>query len=79
MWITELTLANADENVRADWFETALTLYFSYPSIEGIILWGFWDHGVSSDGALVNGNYFYVGIEYSLSHKLLLLSKSSRL
>lgn len=89
MWITELTLANADENIRADWFETALTVYFSYPSIEGIIFWGFWDHGVVSDGALVNGNYYYINAagkryldlvknRWSTNIKTSLTSKSSQ-
>ena len=56
-----MTLENSNENTRADWFEDALTTYFSHPSVEGVILWGFWDHaGVSPDGALVNGNYLYV-------------------
>ncbi|WAR09058.1 XYN2-like protein [Mya arenaria] len=61
LWITELTLSNADEQVRADWFENVLTLYFSHPAVEGVILWGFWDRsGTDSDGALVNGNYFHI-------------------
>ena len=63
LWITEMTLENANENIRANWFEDALTTYFSHPSVEGVILWGFWDHeGVSPNGALVNGNYLYVSV-----------------
>lgn len=89
MWVTELTLANGDENIRADWFETALTMFFSYPSIEGIILWGFWDHSMGSlDGALVNGNYFHINAagrryldlvknRWSTNIKTTLTSKSS--
>lgn len=60
LWITEMTLENSDENVRANWFENALTTYFSHPSVEGVILWGFWDEFVNPNAALVNGNYLYV-------------------
>ena len=62
LWITEMTLENSDENVRANWFENALTTYFSHPSVEGVILWGFWDEFVNPNAALVNGNYLYVSI-----------------
>ncbi|KAI8793508.1 endo-1 4-beta-xylanase A [Biomphalaria glabrata] len=58
MWVTELDLSAHDENTRADWYETALRLYFSHPSIEGIIFWGFWDHDMSPNMALVHGNTF---------------------
>ncbi|KAH3729617.1 hypothetical protein DPMN_055592 [Dreissena polymorpha] len=50
LWITELSLANKNENVTADWFEQVLTIYFAHPAVEGVILWGFWDRmGVNSD------------------------------
>uniref|UniRef100_A0A2C9LDU7 GH10 domain-containing protein n=1 Tax=Biomphalaria glabrata TaxID=6526 RepID=A0A2C9LDU7_BIOGL len=58
MWVTELDLSAHDENTRADWYETALRLYFSHPSIEGIIFWGFWDHHMDSNMALVHGSTF---------------------
>ncbi|KAH9520353.1 hypothetical protein Btru_060582 [Bulinus truncatus] len=51
LWVTELDLSAHDENSRADW-------YFSHPSIEGIIFWGFWDHDMDPSMALVHGNSF---------------------
>ncbi|KAH9520361.1 Glycoside hydrolase, 10 [Bulinus truncatus] len=58
MWVTELDLSAHDENSRADWYEKALRVYFSHPSIEGIIFWGFWDHDMDPSMALVHGNSF---------------------
>ncbi|KAL4219384.1 hypothetical protein ACF0H5_021964 [Mactra antiquata] len=43
IWITELTLATTDENAKARALEDIYTLYFSHPSVEGVLLWGFWD------------------------------------
>ncbi|KAH3729642.1 hypothetical protein DPMN_055617 [Dreissena polymorpha] len=37
LWITELSLANKNENVTADWFEQVLTIYFAHPAVEGVI------------------------------------------
>ena len=37
--------------------EDLMTLYFSHPSIEGIILWGFWDGRIWKENAtLVEGD-----------------------
>ncbi|CAL1542287.1 unnamed protein product [Lymnaea stagnalis] len=58
IWVTELDLAAPDENTRADWYETALRLYFSHPAVEGIIFWGFWDHDMDPKRALVHGYTF---------------------
>ncbi|KAH9520347.1 Anti-sigma-I factor RsgI6 [Bulinus truncatus] len=58
IWITELDLHAQDETTRADWYERVLRLYFSHPSIEGIIFWGFWDHGMDPEMALVHGYSF---------------------
>ncbi|XP_067664773.1 uncharacterized protein [Haliotis asinina] len=60
IWVTELDLWTHDENIRADWYETALRVLFSHPAVEGIILWGFWgpDHWRGPDAALVSGNNF---------------------
>ncbi|KAL4233814.1 hypothetical protein ACF0H5_008492 [Mactra antiquata] len=75
LWITEMTLENADENIRADQFETALTAYFSHPAVEGIILWGFWDHGgTSPEAALVSGNAMYIN---AAGQRYLNLTKST--
>ncbi|KAH9520349.1 Anti-sigma-I factor RsgI6 [Bulinus truncatus] len=55
IWITELDLSARDETSRADGYEKVLRLYFSHPSIEGIIFWGFWDHEMDPQMALVHG------------------------
>ena len=47
IWITELTVADhqgtKNDTKRAAAFRDLLTLYFSHPSVEGVLLWGFWD------------------------------------
>lgn len=43
IWVTELTVEEDDENKKARAMEDALTLYFSHPTMEGTILWGFWE------------------------------------
>ncbi|XP_059172789.1 anti-sigma-I factor RsgI6-like isoform X1 [Physella acuta] len=58
IWITELDLSAHDENTRADWYENALRVYFSHPSVEGVLFWGFWDDDVVYDRALVHGSSF---------------------
>ena len=35
-----------------------LRVYFAQPSVQGIILWGFWDHDMDPEKALVNGYSF---------------------
>ncbi|XP_067664849.1 uncharacterized protein [Haliotis asinina] len=61
LWITEMDLVHHDENIRADWYDWALRTYFSHPSVEGVIFWGFWDHQMKSPyAALINGYNFYV-------------------
>jgi len=63
LWITELNLRHADENLRADWFETVLTSYFAHGAVDGVILWGFWDHdGTPTDGTFCDGNALFVSI-----------------
>lgn len=44
LWVTELDVYETDAHVRADHYETVLRLFFSHPSVEGIVFWGFWDH-----------------------------------
>lgn len=41
-------------------YEKVLRLYFSHPSVEGIMLWGFWDHDSNPLQALVHGNSYTV-------------------
>lgn len=56
IWITELSIIDTDYNRKADALEDVLTLYFSYPNIQGILFWGMWD-GQTFDTrtAIVNG------------------------
>ncbi|KAK7104990.1 hypothetical protein V1264_019621 [Littorina saxatilis] len=45
LWVTELTVnSNHDENKGADLFEQTLRALYGHPAVEGILLWGFWDH-----------------------------------
>lgn len=62
LWITELDLYVENETTRADWYETAWRMFYSYPAVEGIIMWGFWDRleNRGPGASLVNGNNFYV-------------------
>ncbi|KAK6179075.1 hypothetical protein SNE40_011515 [Patella caerulea] len=62
LWITELDVTARDENVRKDWYDIVLRMYFSHPSIEGIIFWGFWGpkHWIGEDAALVSGNDYRI-------------------
>lgn len=43
IWITELTINSSDEHGKAAALEQLLTLFFSHPAVNGIILWHFWD------------------------------------
>ena len=58
IWVTELDVMSQDENKRADFLETALRALYGHPSVEGILLWGFWDqsHWRGEKAALVKGD-----------------------
>ncbi|CAH1788447.1 unnamed protein product [Owenia fusiformis] len=61
LWITELDCEDPDFNVRADKYEAALRAFFSHPSVEGIIIWGFWDGAHFRPGSsLVDGEDFTI-------------------
>jgi len=42
VWVTEFDIAQPDENIRADELENFYRIAFSEPSVEGILMWGFW-------------------------------------
>ena len=42
IWITEYDCSASDPDVRADALETIFTAAFSHPSVEGLLMWGFW-------------------------------------
>lgn len=56
VWVTEFDVVQADENDRADHLEWFLRAAFSHPSVDGIVLWGFWEgsHWRGPDAALVD-------------------------
>lgn len=42
--VTELDVdAGKDELLQADYFRDVLTVAFSHPAVEGVVLWGFWE------------------------------------
>lgn len=56
LWITEYDSVNADVGQRAENLENLYRLAFSYPAVEGIMMWGFWAgaHWRGGDAALVD-------------------------
>ncbi|CAL9764737.1 unnamed protein product [Musa acuminata subsp. burmannicoides] len=60
IWFTELDAPASNEYVRADDLEVMLREAFAHPSVEGIMLWGFWElfmfrnnsHLVNAEGDL---------------------------
>ncbi len=38
IWITGMGVSHVDQNMRADLYERALRIFFSHPSVEGVIL-----------------------------------------
>lgn len=59
IWISEYDSENADELVRADNLEMLYRIAFSKPSVEGVLMWGFWagSHWRGSNAAIVNLNW----------------------
>jgi len=59
IWITEYDSVNEDEFVRADNLEKLYRIAFSKPSVDGVIMWGFWagSHWRGSNAAIVNLNW----------------------
>ena len=61
IWITELTVKEPDQNKRAQQYEDLLRLFFSTPTIDGVLFWGFWDGAIyDTDIALMEGDDFTV-------------------
>ncbi|XP_062583059.1 uncharacterized protein LOC134244820 [Saccostrea cucullata] len=46
IWITEMTIFESNSTKKAAALEELLTLYFSHPAVEGVLLWGFWDGAI---------------------------------
>lgn len=63
IWITELDVEIESRLQRAQGYENVLRLYFSWPQIEGIMLWGFWDQAHwRPNAALVEGQNFEINV-----------------
>jgi GH35 family endo-1,4-beta-xylanase len=41
--ITELDIDTADDALQADYLRDVMTVAFSHPAMQGIVLWGFWE------------------------------------
>ncbi|XP_043711420.1 endo-1,4-beta-xylanase 1-like isoform X2 [Telopea speciosissima] len=51
IWFTELDVSSINEYVRADDLEAMLREAFAHPSVEGIMLWGFWELFMSRENS----------------------------
>jgi len=56
VWVTEFDVVQVDPNDRADELETFFRTAYSHPSVEGILMWGFWagSHWKGPNAALVD-------------------------
>ncbi|XP_050363341.1 endo-1,4-beta-xylanase 1-like isoform X1 [Argentina anserina] len=55
IWFTELDVSSSNECVRADDLEVMLREAFANPSVEGVVMWGFWELFMSRENShLVN-------------------------
>ena len=62
LWLTEVDVLEKDPVKRADNLETVMRSAFSTPSVQGLILWSFWNYS-SWRGpytSLVDGNNWEV-------------------
>jgi hypothetical protein len=58
IWVTEFDISQPDENIRADELEDFYRVAFSHPSVEGILMWGFWeDRHWRDDCYIVNSDW----------------------
>lgn len=59
VWVTEYDAVDPDASRRADKLENLYRSAFSHPSVEGILMWGFWagSHWRGPDAAIVNEDW----------------------
>ncbi len=58
IWCTEYDFAAADFNTRADGLEMFYRTAFSHPTVEGILMWGFWQNSHwRADAYIVNADW----------------------
>ena len=64
LWVSELDVSEVpDPTDKANTYDDLLTLFFSDPNIQGVILWGFSDlHHWRPDAALFEGPDYIVSI-----------------
>ena len=53
IWVTEYDVAIQDEEVCGNFARDFYTVLFSHPSVEGIVMWGFWDGAHWKDNAVM--------------------------
>ena len=75
LWLTEVDVLEQDPVKRADNLETVMRCAFSTPSVQGMILWSFWNYS-SWRGpytSLVDGNDWQVreNVNNSGTHRYL--------
>ncbi|KAL3514335.1 hypothetical protein ACH5RR_027052 [Cinchona calisaya] len=77
IWFTELDVSSNNEHIRADDLEVMLREAFAHPSVDGVMLWGFWElfmsrensHLVNAEGDLNEAGRRYLGLkEEWMSH-----------
>ncbi|CAC5398805.1 unnamed protein product [Mytilus coruscus] len=57
IWITELSILESNAVDKATALDDVMTLYFSHPAVEGVLLWGFWDGAINKQmNALATGD-----------------------
>jgi len=58
IWVSEFDVSQPDVNVRADELEDFYRVAFSHPSVDGILMWGFWEDSHWRDDAyIVNSDW----------------------
>ncbi|CAH9128661.1 unnamed protein product [Cuscuta epithymum] len=71
IWFTEIDFFSKNEYIRADDLEVMLRECYAHPSVEGIMLWGFWElfmsrensHLVNAEGDLNEAGKRYVALK----------------
>ncbi|CAI0464235.1 unnamed protein product [Linum tenue] len=51
IWFTELDVSSTNEYIRAEDLEVMLREAFAHPSVEGVMLWGFWELFMSRENS----------------------------
>jgi endo-1,4-beta-xylanase len=58
VWVTEFDVSDPNEQIRANDLEDFYRIAFSHPSVQGILMWGFWENSHwREDSYLVNADW----------------------